>query len=90
MTKIELIDAVAANHGITKVKAAEVVDDTLGHIKDSVLKDGSMTIVGFGTFKKVHKDARDCTNPQNPTGPKVHVDAKDVVKFKASKEFLKG
>jgi DNA-binding protein HU-beta len=42
-----------------------------------------VTLVGFGTFKVVHRAARKARNPQ--TGEAIDVPAKTVPKFKPSK-----
>jgi nucleoid DNA-binding protein len=49
----------------------------------AICKDGEkVTIQGFGTFQKKHKEA--CVKRNPATGAPVNVAAKDVLHFKAS------
>ena len=45
-------------------------------------KDGKLTLVGFGTFRKVRRKARKGRNPQ--TGEQIKIKASNTVKFNAS------
>ena len=54
-------------------------------IKKSVEKEGELSFKGFGTFKKVVRAERDGVNPS--TGDAMHIPAKNVIKFKPSKNF---
>lgn len=47
---------------------------------------GKITIVGFGTFSVVRRDARTGRNPQ--TGQAIQIPAKNTVKFKAGKPLI--
>ena len=52
MTKTDLVNAVAKSvEGITKKKAAEVVDAVFAGIHGSLKKEDKVQIVGFGTFE---------------------------------------
>ncbi len=86
MKKDELIQQMAEGAGITKVQAAKalnsVVDGISGALKG---KDGKITLIGFGTFLKVHRKARQGVNPA--TGAKIQIKATDVVRFKAGKSL---
>jgi DNA-binding protein HU-beta len=46
-------------------------------------KEGKVTLVGFGTFSKVHRKARKGRNPQ--TGATIKIKASNTAKFKPSK-----
>ncbi len=48
-------------------------------------KDGKVTLVGFGTFAKVHRKARMGRNPQ--TGEPIKIKARNAVTFKAGKKL---
>jgi len=53
MTKTELIDAIAAGvDGLTKAKAEQALNVTLGAIMDAVAKGETLSLIGFGTFSK--------------------------------------
>ncbi len=51
----------------------------------AVVKDDKVSLVGFGTFEKAKRAARNGRNPQ--TGAVVKIPATSVPKFKAGAEF---
>ena len=77
MTKQELIEKVAAT-GISKAQAKAALDG----IKESIVKEGKMQLVGFGTFSVNERPAREGINPA--TKEKIQIAAKKVVKFKVA------
>lgn len=85
MNKAELAEAVAADLDISRKQALEVIDSVLGNIVHSVVKDDKVSLVGFGTFEKARRAARNGRNPQ--TGAVVKIPATSVPKFKAGAEF---
>ena len=88
MNKTELIDAVAAESGLTKTDSKKAVDAIVKATQDTVRKGESLTLVGFGTFSVVTRAARTGKNPQ--TGQSIQIAAKKVVKFKPGKELSGG
>lgn len=86
MTKTELIEKIAADAGISKAGAAKAVNSFLGNITAELKKkDGKVSLVGFGTFSKVHRSARKGRNPQ--TGETIKIKASNSVKFKPGKKL---
>ena len=86
MTKSELIDKMAKEAGISKVAAGTALNSFMdGVTKALKKKDGKVTLVGFGTFSKVHRKARKGRNPQ--TGAPIKIKARSVVKFKPGKKL---
>ncbi len=86
MTKAELIDKMAKDAGITKTAAGKALDSFVdGVTKALKKKDGKVTLVGFGTFSKVRRNARKGRNPQ--TGESIKIKARNVVKFKPGKKL---
>lgn len=83
MNKSELIAAISEKSEITKKDVATVVEAYHDVITETLAAGDSVSIVGFGTYKPVHKDARECRNPA--TGDKVKVAAKTVAKFAPGK-----
>ncbi len=86
MTNKQLVDCVAVKAGLTKKAADEAVKAVFDVIQEALKAKEDVKLLGFGNF--VVK-----TNPQttkrNPaTGEPVLVPAKDVVKFKPSKNLL--
>lgn len=87
MNKAELIDAMAADAGISKADAKKAVD-AFTTVTGSALKKGDrISLVGFGSFSVSNRAARTGRNPQ--TGKEIKIAAKNVVKFKAGSELAK-
>jgi DNA-binding protein HU-beta len=83
MNKQELIQKIAKDTDVTKVKAAAAVDSFLDGITRSLKKGEAITFVGFGTFKTSQRKARIARNPQ--TGAEIKVPKRRVVRFTAGK-----
>lgn len=86
MKKDDLIQQMAAEAGITKVQAAKalnsIVDGISGALKE---EDGKVTLIGFGTFLKIQRKARQGVNPA--TGQKIQIKACNAVRFRAGKNL---
>ena len=87
MNKTELIDAMAADAGITKAAAKKALESFLGNVEGSLKNGGRVSLVGFGSWAVSRREARDGRNPQ--TGKTIKIAAKNVVKFKAGAELAK-
>ncbi|MBR4468901.1 MAG: HU family DNA-binding protein [Bacteroidales bacterium] len=87
MNKVELIDAVAAKAGMTKVDARKAIDAIMDVTKAELKKDGKIALVGFGTMSVNKRPARTGRNPK--TGKAIKIAAKKVVKFKPAANILK-
>ena len=85
MTKTELIAAVAEKASISKAQAGEAVNATIDVIVNTVASGEAVTLPGFGTFEKRHRDERQGRNPQ--TGEATTIAATDIPAFKAGKGF---
>ncbi len=83
--KIELVDKVAEKAGMTKKDAKAAIEATMGVIKDSVKDGAEVRLMGFGTFKKQHREARKGRNPQ--TGAEMEIAASDSLSFKSSVKY---
>ena len=87
MTKAEMIEKIAKDAGVSKTAASKAYDSFLDGIKGGLKKRGSkVTIVGFGTFKKVYRKTRKGRNPQ--TGEQIKIKGRNAVTFKASKSMV--
>ena len=84
MNKGELIEAVQAELGddTTKKAAEEAVSAVLDSIVKGVQTDGSVQVIGFGTFEVRQRAARDGINPK--TKEKIRIKASKTVAFKPS------
>jgi len=86
MTKAELVEKIAQDAGITKAAAGKAYQSLLDGITTGLKKRNSkVTLVGFGTFKKVYRKTRWGRNPQ--TGEKIKIKGKNAITFKASKSL---
>ena len=50
MNKTELIDAMAADAGITKAAAKKALESFLGNVEGSLKKGNRVSLVGFGSW----------------------------------------
>ena len=87
MNKVELINALAENAGMTKVDARKAIDTLLDVTKKELKKGGKIALVGFGTLATMKRPARQGRNPR--TGKAIKIAAKNIVKFKAASNLLK-
>jgi DNA-binding protein HU-beta len=83
LNKTQLIASVAGNSGLTKVDAEKAVNSVIHSISHELSSQGSVTLVGFGTFSVYERASRVGKNPR--TGDTIKIPAKKVPKFKAGK-----
>ena len=85
MNKGELIDAIAEKASVSKKDADAILTAALESIVNAVSEGDKVSLVGFGSFEKRHRKARDGRNPQ--TGKTLTIAATDVPAFSAGKGF---
>ena len=85
MNKAELVDAIAAESGLTKADAERAVKGFVSAVGTALKKGDRLSLVGFGSFSVSNRAAREGRNPQ--TGKTIKIAAKNVVKFKAGAEL---
>ena len=85
MNKAELIEAIAADAGLSKADAKRALDSFVGCTTGVLKKGGRVALVGFGSFSVSNRAARTGRNPQ--TGKEIQIAAKNVVRFKAGSEL---
>ena len=83
MNKTELIDHIAKQAEISKAASARALEAVIGAVKTTLKKNGSVTLVGFGTFSVGKRAARTGRNPR--TGDAIKIKAAKVPKFKPGK-----
>ena len=83
MNKSELIDAIAADAGLSKADAGKALGATLSAVTGALKKGDTVSLVGFGTFQVKDRAARTGRNPQ--TGATIQIAAAKVPGFKAGK-----
>jgi DNA-binding protein HU-beta len=81
MNKSELIDAMAAEAQMTKADARKALDAFISVTGKTLKKGEKITLVGYGTFSVMKRNARQGRNPR--TQKPIKIAAKKVVKFKA-------
>ena len=85
MRKIEIVNYIADETGLTKVKAEEAVDAILEQVKEGLERGESVILRRFGSFQVREKRARIGRNPK--TGEEAGIPARRVVRFKCGKYF---
>ena len=83
MNKAQLIDCVAAKADISKAAAGRAIDAMIESVTETLEKEDSVTLVGFGTFSVRDRAARTGRNPQ--TGEEIQIAASKLPVFKAGK-----
>ena len=90
MNKTELIEHISKHADISKAAASLALEATIGAVKTTLKKGGTVSLVGFGTFAVTKRAARTGRNPRPPHNP-IKIKAAKVPKFrpgKALKEAL--
>tara|TARA_B100000768_G_scaffold65737_1_gene63155 strand:- start:211 stop:483 length:273 start_codon:yes stop_codon:yes gene_type:complete len=80
MNKAELIDAVAAESGLSKADARRSLEAFVSITKEVLNKGDKVNLIGFGSFSTSERTERKGRNPR--TGVEIQIKAKKVVKFK--------
>ena len=83
MNKTELIEHIAKHADISKAAATRALESTIGAVKTTLKKGGSVSLVGFGTFAVGKRAARTGRNPR--TGEILTISAVRTPKFRPSK-----
>lgn len=83
MNKQDVIDAVYAKIGGTKVSAEQAVETVISSITEALKRGDEVSLAGLGIFRAKDRAARSARNPR--TGEMVQVPAMRVPKFSASK-----
>src|SRR5437764_3640640 len=79
MTRADLVKAMADSTGMSQTDVDKVLGAFLDEVSQVVAKDGEkLTIPGFLTFERAHRNARTGRNPQ--TGEPVDIPATNVAK----------
>ena len=87
MRKPDLAAYIADKADIPASQANDVLSAILDQITQSLSREESVTLIGFGTFEVRHRNARTGKNPQ--TGEALQIAASNTVGFKPGKA-LKG
>lgn len=82
MNKTELIREIANRTGLSQAKVKEVLGTEETVIIETLLNGDKVSLVGFGTYEAVEREARERRNPK--TGEKMMCPACKAPKFKFS------
>ena len=85
MNKADLINAIAAEAGLSKVDAKKALEAVVANISKALAAGYKVGLVGFGTFSVAARGARQGINPA--TKKPITIAAKKVAKFKAGAEL---
>lgn len=85
MNKLELVARMAEEAGISKARASVALQAFMDGVTKSLKTGKKVTLVGFGTFNVIKRNARKGRNPA--TGAPIRIKAKKVVKFRAGYEL---
>lgn len=85
MTKVDIVNLVAGDTGLSKVKSEEAVETIFNAIKNTLAKGDPVVLRRFGSFDVRKKNARIGRNPK--TGEEAKISARKVVRFKPGKYF---
>jgi len=83
MTKVELINAIADQAGLTKKDADAALKATVNAITDALKNGEKVQLVGFGTFEVRERGERTGRNPR--TKETIVIPASKAPAFKAGK-----
>jgi DNA-binding protein HU-beta len=81
VNKIELIDAVAKDSGLTRSDTTKAVDSVLSTVAETLKHGDEIAITGFGKFSVAQRAARSGRNPA--TGQAIKIKASKTPKFTA-------
>jgi DNA-binding protein HU-beta len=83
MNTADLIDHVAAEHGIAKEHTRKIVESALAAVTAAATAGEEVTLAGFGRFKVTDRPERQGRNPA--TGAAITITASKKLAFTAAK-----
>ena len=83
VNKTELIEHIAKQADLSKAAAGRALEATMGAVRTTLKKGGTVSLVGFGTFAVTKRAARVGRNPR--TGAAIKIKSAKVPKFRPGK-----
>jgi len=83
MNKTELVAAIAEKTGLSKADSEKALKAFVDTVTEAMKSGDKVSLVGFGTFEKTKREAREGINPA--TKEKIKIAASYSPKFKAGK-----
>ena len=85
ITRNEIADTIFTEVGLSKTECLEFVDEIIKLISNGLIKDQSVKIPSFGTFKLRYKKERQGRNPK--TKEPAIISSRQVILFKISQQL---
>ncbi len=85
LTKAEIVDFIYEQTDKNRAEIKSIVETLLEIMKESIKRDHSLLISGFGKFEAYNKEARKGRNPQ--TNATITLPPRKVVVFRLSRKF---
>ncbi len=85
LTKADIVEAIYAQTERNRADVKNIVESLLSLMKQSIKKDHSLLISGFGKFEAYDKKSRKGRNPQ--TNASITLPPRKVVVFRLSRKF---
>jgi integration host factor subunit alpha len=82
LTRMDLSEAVFREVGLSRNESAQLVEQVLGHVSDTLAAGETVKLSSFGTFSVRSKAARIGRNPK--TGQEVPIHPRRVLTFRPS------
>ena len=83
MNKVELVEAISSDTGLTKKDTEVFLKKFIETVTKALVKGDDVQLIGFGTFKVNKRPARTGRNPA--TGETIKIAASKTPKFTAGK-----
>ncbi len=85
LTKADIVEAVYEKTERNRAEVKQIIENLLVLMKQSIKKDHSLLVSGFGKFEAYDKNARKGRNPQ--TDESITLPPRKVVVFRLSRKF---
>ena len=85
MNKKDLVELVATEMSSPKAEAEKALNAVIESIKKGLKENGSVQLIGFGSFAIKERKAREGRNPK--TGEVIKIKASKTVSFKPGKNL---
>jgi DNA-binding protein HU-beta len=85
MNTTDLIDRIAAEHGVAKDHVRKILDSTFGAMTAAALRGDEVALSGFGKFKVTERAERQGRNPA--TGEAIVIPAAKKLSFMPAKNI---
>ena len=86
ISRDDIADTINKEFGFSRKDCLEIVNDIIDIIIDGLIKNQSVKIHNFGTFKLKRKSSRIGRNPK--TKEEIMIPDRNVITFKASKNII--